>query len=245
MEKIHYLSKGGKRFNIRASAGDKLKHFTVPQGACSDGKYIYVVFERKKPHACKIVKIRMSDLKIVKVSKPLHVGHGNDITYHNGCLYITYSKGKSIVSVVNAKSLKKSGTVSPATKSKHYYNAICRLVNGFMLRVMGGKNLLKISGGFANPKWYKTKNSYTTSQGMDFNGKYLVRAYSKLQSKDKNYIVRYNIKGKQLKRTRLKLTGEFESVFFVNNTLYGVVYRKRKVNGKKTYKAFIFRIPKY
>ena len=47
--KVSYLrTKNNKRFDVRDAVGSKLKHYNVTQGACSDGKYIYVAFEQKE-----------------------------------------------------------------------------------------------------------------------------------------------------------------------------------------------------
>lgn len=66
--------------------------FGVAQGACSDGKYIYTVLENQNvnaeggysnnPHYCKIFKIDPTTQETLKISEPLLIDHGNDITFN-------------------------------------------------------------------------------------------------------------------------------------------------------------------
>ena len=257
LQRVNYISRNGSKLDIRSHVGRSLKGYTVAQGACSDGKYIYVVFERQSKSKCKIVKLEVKTLKVVKVSNPLSIGHGNDIEYYNGNLYATYSKGKKIISVIDANTLYKTseqrvsttsslkGCTNKQRKKIKYFNGICRCGNTFLLRVMGGRGMLNTNNNMRGLRFYKTNQSYETSQSMTCDGRYIIRAYSSLQTSNKNFIVRFDLKGKQIKKTLLKVTGELESVFFVGKTLYGLIYRKQKKNNKILRKAFLFRIPKY
>ena len=107
---IEYITdKNGKPINIRRLAGAGLEHFPWPQGAASDGKYIYMVFERKAirgfAHRCRIVKLDARTFTIRQVSGNLRLGHGNDITYRDGVLYITHSAGSKLIHRVDARTL--------------------------------------------------------------------------------------------------------------------------------------------
>ena len=249
MLKISYIEgKNGKPLNIRKHVGEKLKHYTVTQGACSDGTNIYMVFERKEPHRCKIVKLNFKTMGVVKVSGALKIGHGNDITYKDGVLYITHSKGSKVIHRVNAETLKKGKDIKvkipKKLKSKgiKYFNGIACYGSGFILRVMGGAGMLIVNKNFKGTRYFKTKENYNTSQGMDQKGGVIYRAYSKGQSSDKNYLATFDKKGNLLKRRRVDVTGEMESVFLINGAPYGTVYRKKNVDGKMKYKAYIFKI---
>ena len=65
----------------------------------------------------------------------------------------------------------------------------------------------------------------------------VIRAYSKLQS-GKNYLVTYNLKGKELSRKKIPIKGEMESVFRIGNQLYVTTYVR---SGKKR-EAYIGKI---
>lgn len=203
-----------------------MKYFTVTQGACSDGRYIYMVFERKakkgRSHRCKIVVYDPAAEKVARVSGALKLGHGNDICYRDGVLYVTHSDGKKVIHRVDAKTLKKKKGI----KVKGYFNGIACYGSGFILRVMGGREMVIVNKNFKITRRFKTDTNYTTSQGMTMRGSTIIRGYSKLQS-GRNYIVEYSIKGVQKNRLKLKIEGELEGVFILNGKLYVTTYLKR------------------
>ena len=221
----------------------QLKEWKVPQGACTDGKHIYVVYERKKPHSCKIAKYDLEG-KLIKVSGRLKIGHGNDVCYRNGILYITHSSGEMVIHRVDAKTLKqKKGfkVVVPKKYSKkgiEAFNGIATYGKGFILRVMHGRGMaiIKKKRGkdgkmhYYIVKFYRTDTMYKTSQGMTTKDMVVFRSYSHAQ-KGTNYIVRYSSKGKEISRKRAKnkhgnLKGELEGIFFLGDRLYATTYLK-------------------
>lgn len=231
---------------IRKLAGKKLSHYSVTQGACSDGTYVYMVFERKKTskysHRCKIVKLDLENFKIIKVSGALKIGHGNDIAFLKNKLYITHSEGSKTIHIVDSKTLKqlkgKKVKVPKKFKGISAFNAIAPYgKDKLILRVMGSKKLAIIDSSFKIKKVFKTETSYTTSQGMETLKLTVIRAYSKLQS-GKNYLVTYNLKGKELSRKKIPIKGEMESVFRIENQLYVTTYVR---SGKKR-EAYIGKI---
>ena len=246
---MEYIKKNGKPLDIRAHVGKTLKGFTVVQGSCTDGQNVYLIFERKKSksasHRCKIVKMDIDSLKVVKVSQSLKLGHGNDMCHRDGILYVTHSEGSMVVHRVDAGSLKqKKGvkvTLPKKLKGKKIaaFNGIAPYGSGFILRVMGGSGMLIVNRNFRGTRFFRTKTSYTTSQGMDHKGGKIYRTYSKLQSKDKNFLVTYDKKGLQISRERIPVVGELEGVFLVSGKPWFVVYRKKNVEGEKKYCAFI------
>ncbi len=70
--------------------------YTVTQGGCTDGRYVYLVVENQKTlpdgtkisnyktenHYSKIVKLDPETWEIVKTSEALPIDHGNDLTYN-------------------------------------------------------------------------------------------------------------------------------------------------------------------
>lgn len=226
----------------------QLKGFRVPQGCCTDGTYVYVVYERKKPHGCKIAKYTF-DGKLKKVSGTLKIGHGNDICFRDGILYITHSSGGLVIHRVDAGTLrqKKGFKVRVPKKYKKNikaFNGIATYGKGFILRVMGGRGMaiIKKKRGkdgkmhYYVVKFYRTDTFHETSQGMTTDGVAVIRSYSHLQ-KGTNYIVRYSSKGKEIVRKRAKnekgnLKGELEGIFIHDDELYATTYVK---DGKERY----------
>lgn len=234
--------------DIRSLAPKRLKHFTVPQGACTDGEYIYIAFEQKKkkgrPHRIKIVKLDAKTMKVVKVSGALKLGHANDLCVRNGIIYATHSAGSIIIHRVGAKSLKQKKGISVKVPKKYAkkgikeFNGIATYgKSGFLVRVMGGRGMAVLDHKMTVKRFFRTDTNYVTSQGMTTDGMTIVRAYSHGQS-GKNYIVEYSVKGKEKSRHGVILDGEMECVFVLNGERYVTTYIK---DGKKR-KAYIAKI---
>ena len=245
----------GKKLDIRKLCGDRLKHFNVMQGACSDGVYIYVAFEQKKKkgrkHRIKIVKYQVSPFKLVKISGELNLGHANDMAYKNGILYVTHSGKKKIIHRVDAKTLTKKKNIKPKIKvgtlkqrmKIKAFNGIAPYGNGLIIRPMGSSTLLYCKdNNFVFTNVLKTSSPYRTSQGMDTDGHVVVRSFSWLQSSDKNHLVWYDKKGKEIKRMKVPVTGEMECAFYVGRQLWVSVHRKIKKDGKLQFHAYLYRI---
>lgn len=234
--------------DIRSLAPKRLKHFVVPQGACTDGTYIYIVFEQKKkkgrPHRIKIVKLDAKTMKVVKVSGALKLGHANDLCVRNGIIYATHSAGAKTIHRVTAKSLKQKKGISVKVPKKYAkkgikeFNGIATYgKNRFLVRVMHGRGMAVLDKNMKVVRFFRTDTNYVTSQGMTTDGMTIVRAYSHGQS-GKNYLVEYSPKGKEKSRHKVILDGEMECVFMLDGERYVTTYIK---DGKKR-KAYIAKI---
>lgn len=221
-----------------------LKHFTVAQGSCTDGKYIYIAFERKasKTHsqAIKIAKLTIDPIEVKTVSKPLKIGHANDMCIRDGILYITHSGKKKVIHRVDADTLKKKKKIKIKAKADGF-NGICCYGSGYILRGMGGQTMYVTNKNFNVTRTFKRQKAFSVSQGITMQGKNLVCTYSQLQSKDKNIVAWFDLHGKFLKKKKLEVMGELESVFVLDGKLHFVIYRKKKVDGKTKYYAYIVR----
>lgn len=259
--KVNYISRNGKKYDIRGHVGKALTHYNVTQGTCSDGVYIYMCFEQKtnkekgRPHRIKIVKMVAETLKVIKVSAPLNLGHGNDLTYRDGTLYVTHSAGAKVIHTVSAKTLKKGkdikitipnplkGCSKEQRKKITAFNGICKVGSGYALRITANKGFLYLDKNFKVKHYTKYSTDHKTAQGTTANDKQMVRAFSSLQSDNKNFIVTYKFNGKEKKKISLDVLGEMECVFYVGQELWGSIYRKKKKQGKMNYYAFLFKIP--
>ena len=236
---VSYIRKNGKRLNVRKHVGKRLDHFTVTQGSCADDKHIYIAFERKpkkrRSHAIKIVRMNIETFKVEKVSNALKIGHANDMCIKDGILYITHSSGSSVIHRVDAKTLKKKKGI---TVGNAHYNGIACYGSGFILRVMGGNKLLIVNKRFHKVRTIHKEKEYKTSQGMTQKGGKIYIAYSHAQS-DRNYVCEFNKNGNLIKRRKVPVYGELESCFLHDGQLWFTIYRKKKVNGKMKYMAYI------
>ena len=69
----------------------------TPQGACTDGTYLYRALVAHDDEPTWLQKIEIASGKVVKESKELILGHANDMTYAKGFLYIAHSSSTNIL----------------------------------------------------------------------------------------------------------------------------------------------------
>ena len=248
-----YTDESGKPINVRRLAGSQLRGFAWPQGACSDGKNIYLIFERKAfyglTHRCKILKLDAETLAVCKISGELRLGHGNDITYRDGVLYVTHSFGSKRIHRVDARSLRQLTGVDVVIPDKlnrkriQCFNGIAKFGSGYILRVMGGAGMLITNENFVARRYFRTSRKYRESQGMDQKNRTTYRGYSILQSSDKNLLLTFDDSGKLIEKQRLEITGELEAIFFVGDQLCGTLYTRVEDSlGRSRRSAYVFRI---
>ena len=226
--------------DIRKKAGKKLAHYAVTQGACSDDEFIYMIFERKKPHRCKVVKLDAKTHDIVKVSGALKLGHGNDCCVKDGVLHVTHSGKSKTIHRVNAKTLTKlkNGDVKVKGVKAGGFNGITNYEEGFALKKMGGQFVYIMTKHFKYKSKIKLGKKFSISQGITYHGGKFYRGSSQAQSK-KNYISIYKKSGKYEDCKHYNHKCELEGVFFVGEQLHATIYKKYKKNKKKHYEAYI------
>ena len=76
------LTKNGKVFDLREAAGQSLYGYDTLQGACANDGYVYYTLYDRNKENCRIVKVELSSLNVIKVSAPLPIYHGNNLTYN-------------------------------------------------------------------------------------------------------------------------------------------------------------------
>jgi len=95
---VHYPAQGEKG------------QWNVPQGACTDGEFIYIVMEDHvmTSYTCVIMKVDPKTWEVVEVSEPLPVDHGNSITYlldQKQFLIANCQPDSTLISFVDAETL--------------------------------------------------------------------------------------------------------------------------------------------
>lgn len=218
----------------------KHKSYVVPQGACTDGIHIYCVYEKK--HKYHIIVKYNGNGRMLKRSKRLSVGHGNDMTFRNGKLYITHSKRKDVIHVVDAGTLEQMEDIKIPWNKKRGLNEITAIPGGFALRSIKGNRLIITDEKFSKKEEYKFGKGFGTAQGMDYHAGRLYRGFSRLQTKGANHIGIYDLKGRRVGHSKVKYRGELESVFWFAGRLRGIIFRKKGKKGKKKYTAKMFQI---
>lgn len=75
---------GGKDFcvNLRELLGEKAgRGYSVVQGGCTDGKYVYYLMVSSQNQRGRVLKVRLKDHAVVKRGPVVDVHHGNGMAY--------------------------------------------------------------------------------------------------------------------------------------------------------------------
>ncbi|MBQ3292664.1 MAG: hypothetical protein IJH43_09945 [Mogibacterium sp.] len=116
------VRKSGKAINLRSMLGEKDTGYSVVQGSCTDGKYAYYMMVSSANQKGRVLKVRMSDRKVVGKSKALDVNHGNGMCYdskRDRLVIVTYYSSRKLLVFVDAKTLELQKTAKVKFK---YYN---------------------------------------------------------------------------------------------------------------------------
>ncbi|MBR3146588.1 MAG: hypothetical protein IKF54_00405 [Eubacterium sp.] len=241
--KVSYIRKDGARLDVRKQAGKRLNMFVVTQGACSDGKYIYMAFERKRSsrhkRAVRIVKLDPETMKIIGISHILKIGHANDMTYRNGTLYITHSLGRKVIHTVDTATLRRKSDIPVRTVRAVFFNGIAKKGRGYIIRNMFTSGMLETDSSFRGVRYFHADGGHKTSQCIEIKDGVIYRTYSVLQSEDKNYLVSFDLDGNVISDRKVMLRGELEGCFTHRGELWFTSYRRKVIDGRMRYLAFI------
>lgn len=255
---ISFAKRGSKKVDIRKQAGRRLSGYTITQGTCSSGKYLFMAFEKrngdddgKKRARIKIAKVRISDWKLVKVSpRGQKLGHANDITYNPYKKYLVVTGAKTYdrhVRIVDPKSLVKIDTKAIRLGSKHSdvnaFNAIDFDTEErvYLLRSrFGGSKTFILNENFKVQGYeiYQTAWPNRFVQSCTIYAGQFILTQSLNQTAKANTITIFDQNGKRLQNIRLKMKGELESVFMIGKKLYATMHKW--IGGYCT--GFIFQI---
>lgn len=265
--KVTFVKSKGKRVELRARSKQKMYGYDTVQGGCTDGKYAYYVMYKRTVEKGKIVKVRLSTMKVVKTSKVLPIAHGNDVTYNsdtNRLVVANSSTDNKTLTIVNPKTLKVVGaenvkldedifgiTDSQASNQHGYcgitYNSK-RKQYVLLARKTGG-NLVILNEDFEPIKYIRpAKKDGMLLQGLDSTNDFILVYSSFHGSKNYNVVSAYDWNGNFVTRINVGSGYELENVFHVGSKFYMATYQsrsgvyyttaKKKVKGKtKTVKV--------
>lgn len=242
--KVTYLTKNGKNWNLNSKIG-----YSLNQGACSDGKYLYVAFKRDDSHA-RIGKFDIESRKLIKKSKVMNLGHANDMTYDYGRRKIIVTRRETNdlhLSIVDPDTFSQkvvkvtipgsvSGISSPGA-IKAFNGVIYDSDRGQLLvrARYGNSQLVWLNDNFRAVKGVVMRKGFATStQGMEMINNKVIYAQSILQYRSS--VTSYKRSGKKIKGTLLGVHGELEGVVQYKGDLYGLTYDKRGKNKTLIYK---------
>ncbi|MEJ8737290.1 InlB B-repeat-containing protein [Erysipelotrichaceae bacterium HCN-30851] len=189
------------------------------QGACSDGKYFYLIYQNNSTNICYLLKYD-SNWNFIKLNS-LEVGHGNDITYDN--------KHNRLVIVHNKPDYRTITFVNPNTLE--VINSFNQLeFNAYSISYNSNKNQY-VMGESGTEKTmilnedFKVIDSFNgidlgnfTHQGMESDENYIY--YIQSNTGSYNRLVIYDWNGIHIKTIQIKQTTEGENIFLKDGKLY-------------------------
>ncbi len=237
-----------RRMNLRLEANQKIGRFDTIQGSCYGKGYIYYTMWDRVRVRTKIVKMRKSDLRVVRTSPVLDLTHAGDMTYNTRTNRIIVAHGRpkaKDISIINPDTLtvEKRITVElpkgfPAdSKSsrkriskKGYkgfnsiaYNASHRV---YVVQLYGMRDFVYLNENFVPVKFVRLDRFDSQMyQGIESFGNYIIVCNSFKPGKPYNILSLYNWKGDYISRIKLNRGMELESVFRAGNRLYACYYK--------------------
>ena len=238
------MQHNGARFDLTSAAGQRLYAYDTLQGACANKGYGYFILYNRLNNYDKIVKVKMSDMSVVKVSAAMKLHHANDMTFNtrtNKIIVCDAEPASKTVSIVDPNSLtikkRTKVTVSKKTKGmskkiRKKYKGISAIAynekhNCYFAYMRGSHYILKLDTSFRAKKMIKQKKRKGyLYQGMDSKGDCIFVCRSFYKSKKDNIISVYNFKGKQIARYKTSKAGgrEIETLLHDGNTFYAGFY---------------------
>jgi len=258
------VKQDGKFLDLRVIAKQELYGYDIFQGSCTDGIYGYYILYNKAVEKCRIVKLRLCDNKIVKVSEGLNIHHGNDLTYNNDTkqiLAVHYTEKPMQIAVIDPvtlslkynKTIKVPAKLSGATKTQlkkiKGFTAIAYNTqkNQYVLRIKTSGNFIITDKNLKPVRYIVPKDKKIKErvyQGVD-----VINGYIACQQASSNTgtFARYNIlklytwSGKYVGTVNIRKGYELEGGFCTKNYGYGGFYHEYYVDGKMLRNNYIYR----
>ncbi|MBQ1400736.1 MAG: hypothetical protein IIY99_00135, partial [Firmicutes bacterium] len=246
------------RLDVSRAARQKLYGYDTVQGAASDWTYSYTILLNKSNGYSRIVKMKGGTSKVVRISKVMYLGHGNGMAYNPDRKILVVAHGKAtkgVLSVVRARDLKYMKKVRiKYGKSLTGYNGddLHGIKTYSGVSYLPGKKQYvltpneKVAAVYLdrdfNPVRYQTLyyKFPNQTQGTHAEGELLFRSASPKGSGPDNAFFIYNTFGVFLKKIKIPVAGELESLYFVGNKLFGAIYRSRYVTRTKIVKKYYY-----
>ena len=247
-------------YNLRVAAGEKLFGYDTFQGACSDGTNAYYILYNRTVEKCKIVKVRLKDFKLVKVSSALKIHHGNDLTYNDrtGEIRAIHLTGiPDTIAVINPDTLKVKrnikielpvflhGLSDDVQTETSGYNAITydSELNMYYLRLRGIKGMIILDREFKPVELVKVsgRKKNTIYAGLNMLNGNIVSQESTTVKSLPSYLSLYDRSGKLKCRIKVNCGYELENGFFAGYTYYMGFYHSYYENKKLARGNYIYK----
>ena len=242
------IKKKNVTMNLRLEAGQALYGFDTLQGSCyAKGYYYYILYNRVKNRS-KIVRMKMKDKRVVKVSKTLKLYHSNDMTFNTrkNRLVVAHGEGdRRGLTVVNPYTLKieKRHTIklpenlNNLAGAKDYKNRL-KSYSGFnniaynskhklyVVQLYTIRDFIYLNENFKPVRYVRlTERDSQLYQGMDSFGDYIIVCNSFSGGKPYNVLSVYDWDGNYKQKIVLNRGMELESLTHIGNKLYAGFYK--------------------
>lgn len=217
----------------------------TPQGACTDGTYLYRALVSEDNQPTKLQKLELHSGNIVKESLTTSYGHANDMTYKDGKLFIAHSSSTNIVYEVDATTFELVATHElPLTIWGIAYDPVSKL---FVFGGVGSAFFSVYYQDFDFMYRIKPANAFTgmVRQGIHADSNYIYvaldNAYgANIENSKGSRIMVYTWNGMFIKSINVPVP-EIEWAFENGGYLFIGTYEGRDANNVKSGK--IYKIP--
>lgn len=249
------VKKGKKKiaFEVRGAAKQKTKGYDTLQGSCSGGGYAYYALYNRTVNKSKLVKVRLSSMKVAKVSKALKIYHANDLTYNSKEKRIVAVHGTGDgcgVSLINPSTLKVSKTVKLSRGVSKLFDAQSAQIDTiegigaiaynaardcYVATIGTQHDLLVLDASFkATELIHLSDKSSGMYQNIELGDDVIAVSSSAGGNQGGNYLWCYSWTGKLLSKIYLPNSYELESVFLNGSKMHANFYVAKEVKKKKT-----------
>ena len=240
---IRVAKPNGKEFELRSAAKQKMKKYDTLQGGTAYGNLGWFILYNRNVNKCKLAKVNMKTMEVMKVSAILNVGHGSSVAYNPNTKEVAIAHGPysyKKVTLVDPSTLAVKRTVTltlpRGTKGASYKRsrsfvgitalAYNREHKMYVARVKKQGNLLYLNNQLKAVKYVTLKvKGGQLYQGIDSYGDYNLVSQSPYKGGRYNKITVYDWSGKYLSTVKLCRRYEVETIFHRHNVLYAGYYR--------------------
>ena len=195
--------------------------YSVAQGACTDGTYVYFILRTPENGDGVITKYELSTGKLVMRSKPIYVFHGNDMTYDTirNIIYVVHgsSEGK-ILTTVDPETLEvidQTVNIAKGAGAITYSSTRDRFAIS-----QGGKSLHILDSSLNVLKSVTREELGYTAQGMGSDEDFIYFPMSPKGDNMDNILVVYDWDANYVTTIHLDTDRESESLFYLDGVYY-------------------------
>lgn len=234
--------RSGMALDLREAAGQKLYGYDTLQGACANGGFVYyTLFDRNK-NKCRIVKMELATRNVVKVSAPLPIYHGNNLTYNTKknqllatCCQVKDKRAVFInpktLTVISKKDIKlKASKKIPKSVVRKYKGFTAIAYNEkndcYVGRLRGNNNVIIFDSSLKPVKYVKLKGKKTglLNQGVESVGDYIYDVRSFKGKYKYNLITIHRMSGAYVGKMKISMGigpgNELECLFYDGSRFY-------------------------